>query len=320
MKIALFGCGSIGARHARNLLALGRRDLVLFDPSREARERLAAEHGLRCAATAEEALDSGPRAALVCSPPESHVPLALEAARRGIDLFLEKPLAASLEGVEALAREVAARRLVAMVACNMRFHHGPATLRNLLAEGAAGEPLWARIHSCSFLPRWRPSQDYRRSYTASPEQGGALLDCIHEIDLALWLLGPATLRAAAVAPARAIGLGVDGLAELLLDHAGGALSSVHVDFVTRDYRRGIVVAGTRGTLDWDFAAGDVRRFGEEGALEGRFPEPKGWETNRMYLAEMEHFLRCVETRASPANGIAGGVSALRLALEARRTT
>jgi predicted dehydrogenase len=274
---------------------------------------------VRCVASAEEALDPPPRAALVCAPPGLHVPLAIEAARRGCDLFLEKPLAHSLEGVAALEREVAARGLVAMVACNMRFHHGPATLRNLLMEGAVGEPVWARIHSSSWLPRWRPGQDYRGSYTASPDQGGALRDCIHEIDLALWLLGPARLRAAAVLPARPIGLEVDGLAELLLEHAGGALSSVHVDFVTRDYRRGITVAGTRGTLDWDFGSGEVRRFGEDGAPVGAFPEPPGWETNRMYLSELEHFLRCVRTRSAPANGIAGGAAALRIALEARGT-
>src|SRR5262249_44881068 len=154
------------------------------------------------------------QAVLVTAPTHLHVPLAREAAAHGCDLFIEKPLSHSWDGVEELRHEVRRRGLVTMVGCNMRFHPGPARVHELLRRGAIGRPLAARIFTGSYLPDWRPGTDYRKSYSASSERGGGvLLDCIHEIDLALWYFGPARLAAAVAAPAETIGLDVEGVAE-----------------------------------------------------------------------------------------------------------
>ena len=195
------------------------------------------------------------------------------------------------------------------------------TLANLnsLAEKAVGEILSARIQVSSYLPRWRPQQDYRQSYSASTEWGGAILDCIHEIDLGLWYFGPAGLVASAQLPARSLGLQTEGLVEMILRHESGVLSSIHLNYMQRDYRRGCQVIGTQGTLYWDFSERCVRLFGEDGNLHTTIPEPDGWETNQMYLEEMKHFLHALATRTPTSNPISGGLAALKIALEARRS-
>ena len=323
MRVAVLGCGSIGRRHARNLLALGMgaSDLVLYDPDPAAQERL---EGIRGEfVTALDAVwQSGPRVVFVTSPTDRHVSLALEAARRGCDLFIEKPLSHTLEGVETLCREVEARRLVSMVGCNMRFHPGPALVRELLQTGAVGRVLAARIHTGSYLPDWRPGTDYRHGYSASAERGGgAILDCIHEIDLALWYFGDAALLFAATSPADSIGLDVDvdveGVAELLLRHGSGALSSVHLSFVQRDYQRECTIVGTEGTLSWRFAEPCVRWRGNAVEPEREYPLPSGWQLNDMYLDELRAFLPCVESRAATPQTVRQGQAVLGLALEAK---
>ena len=41
-----------------------------------------------------------------------------------------------------------------------------------------------------YLPAWRPSRDYRETYTAQSAQGGGiLLDASHEIDYVRWIGG-----------------------------------------------------------------------------------------------------------------------------------
>jgi predicted dehydrogenase len=315
LRVAGLGCGSIGRRHLRNLAALGCRDVVAYDPSPEARAAVAAETGLAPVATLAEVWQSGPDAALVAAPTDRHVELALEACRHGCHLFVEKPLSHSLAGVDELIAAAAGR--VTMVGCNMRFHPGPDAVKRLLEEGAVGSPLVARIYTGSFLPRWRPGQDYRRSYSASPACGGAILDCIHELDLALWYFGPATLLAAAHQPARSLGLETDGLAEALLRHRGGVLTSVHLNFVQRDYHRGCQVVGSEGTLYWDFAARKVWLHGPEGEVIGGAEEPAGWDVNQMYVDELRHFLRAAAHGTPSCNPLAGGRAALELALEMR---
>lgn len=318
LKVAVLGCGSIGRRHLRNLAALGVEEVVAFDPSAQARQAAVADApAVRAVDDLEEVWRSTPDAVLVATPPASHVLLARTAIREGCHVLIEKPLSHSLEDVDKLLAEAMDAGVTHMVACNMRFHPGPRWIKAALSAGVIGEVLHARIKTGSYLPTWRPHQDHRASYSASVEHGGAILDCIHEIDLALWYLGPARLRASAVRQATSIGLSTDGLADLLLVHAGGALSNVHLNFVQRDYQRTCELVGSEGTLRWDFHRG-AERYDASGVLVEHVPTPPTWSVNEMYVDELRHFLDAASARTPTTNPIEGGVAALRLALEARK--
>ena len=318
MRIAVLGCGSIGRRHIANLRRLGCDNLIAYDPALAARQQVERDVGVRCLATVEAIWELQPQVALIAAPSDLHTELALTAVEQGCDLFVEKPLAHTLAGLDRLQAEVAARNLVTMVGCNLRFHPGPATIKGLIETGTVGTLIAARIQTGSYLPRWRPAQDYRQSYSASPEWGGAILDCIHEIDLALWYAGPATLVAAMSLPATTIGLETDGLAEIILRHANGVISNVHLNFIQRDYRRTAQIIGSEGTIIWDFADRRVVIYGPDGQLAQTIVEPAGWELNQMYLDEIAHFLQAVSTRRPTINPLAGGVAALEIALAARK--
>jgi len=314
VTIAVLGCGSIGTRHARNAAALG-HDVIVFDTDPARARHLARELGVVAAASPDDVWSSRPAAAIVATPSAQHVPLALAAVRLGCDVFVEKPLGSTLDGVPDLIDEARARNLVTLVGCNMRFHPGPATVKRLLNERAIGDVAAARLYTGSYLPDWRPGQDYRASYSASAQQGGgAILDCIHEIDLALWYFGPARLSAAIVRPAASLGLAVDGLAELLLEHERGVVSSVHLNFVQRDYQRGCQIIGSTGTLRWDFAGGVTLRRGTTTDTIGM---PDGWSLNQMYVDELAHFIESVTTRQPTIAPLENGRAALEIALTAR---
>lgn len=316
MRVAVLGCGSIGQRHLRNLVALGCRDVVAFEPDEARRAEVARELHVTAVAALADVWTTSPDVALVTAPSFLHVPLALEAARHGCDLFIEKPLSHTMTDVAALEHEARRRDLVTLVGCNMRFHPGPATVKRLIDDRAIGTLLSARLQTGSYLPEWRPGTDYRVGYSASAAQGGgAILDCIHEIDLALWYLGRGRLAAAVTRPASSIGLDVEGLAELLLEHETGAVSSVHLNFLQRDYRRGCQVVGSDGTIYWDFAMPQVRVV--RGDAEELFPLPADWSINQMYVDEMTHFLECVAARRPTTAPLADGAAALELALAAR---
>ncbi len=318
MRIGILGYGSIGRRHARNLTALGQSDLVAFDPDPAARVALEGAAGVRFADTLEDVWRSEVAVVFVTSPSHLHVPQALEAARRGCDLFVEKPLSHGWDGVDTLCAEIAKRSLVSMVGCNMRFHPGPAHVKELLDERAIGRVIAARIHTGSYLPDWRPGTDYRRSYSATASQGGgAILDCIHEIDLALWYFGPGTVAASATVPAETIGLDVEGLAEILIHHDSGVLSSVHLNVVQRDYQRECHVIGSEGTVTWSFSDPSVTCRVGHPTTSRRDPLPANWSVNDMYLDELRHFLGCVDRRSEASYSVNQARATLRLALEAK---
>ncbi len=317
LRIAVLGCGSIGRRHLRNLSALGWHDLLAFDTAASALEAVRLETEAACYTDLHSLWQQQPQLVIVTTPSNLHVELALAAAQRGCALFIEKPLSHSLAGLDVLCAEAEDRHLTNMVGCNMRFHPGPAQIKRLLDEGAIGHILSARIHTGSYLPGWRPNTDYRQSYSANASQGGgAILDCIHEIDLALWYFGTGDVVGAASLPATSIGLAVEGLAELLIRHETGVLSSVHLNFIQHDYRRSCEVIGTQGSLYWDFGEGKVQcyRPSQERLL---IEQPADWTLNQMYLDEMRYFMNCVVNQQPTANNIQRAMATLQVALAAK---
>ncbi|HLN12037.1 MAG TPA: Gfo/Idh/MocA family oxidoreductase [bacterium] len=313
LRVLVVGLGSIGRRHAANLRALGVTALAGYDPGASVPE----VDGLRRVGSLEDGLAWGPDVVFVATPTHLHMQAATAAANLGCHLFIEKPLAHTAEGTESLRAAVERGGLITLVGCNMRFHPGPAEIKRLIDDGAVGTVIAARIQTGSYLPGWRPWMDYRSSYSAHAEQGGgAILDCIHELDLARWYFGPGRVLGAAVVPARTLGLEIEGVAEILIRHDSGVLSSVHLNVVQRDYRRGCQVIGERGTLYWDYEH-PVVTVSRGDASVTTHALPAGWAPNQAYVDEVAGFLRCVRTLAPTVNPIEDALATLSLALTAK---
>jgi predicted dehydrogenase len=316
-RIAVVGCGSAGSRHLRNLAALGCHDLVAVDPDPIQRERAAVAAGACHTPDLQTALATGASVVLVAAPPSLHVPIALDALRAGAALFVEKPLASSLDGVDELIEEAERRNGVALVACNLRFHPGLARVRQLVDAGAIGRVVAARIECGTWLPDWRPSQDYRTGYAARRDLGGGVvLDAIHELDYARWLLGEVESVACFADRLSSLELETEDVAAILLRFASGAIGEVHLDYVQRAYSRTCQLIGEDGTLRWDFASGATSLYSASSGTWESFPLPPGWQVNDMYLDELEHFLACLSGEAEPVQDLRAGRRAVEIALAA----
>ena len=178
----------------------------------------------------------------------------------------------------------------------MRFHPGPARVKQLIDDGQLGKILFARIHTGSYLPEWRPGSDYRSNYAAKTATGGGcLLDCIHEIDLARWYLGEIASVFCCVGHLSSLEIETEDVASLICRHANGAISEIHLDYVQRTYERGCQIVGEQGSAFWDFNGKEVRWFNALSKEWKTYLQPETWEINQMYLDEMRHFLDCVSS-------------------------
>jgi len=107
-RMAVVGCGHLGAIHAR--LLAGRQDVELVavvDPLAACRDRVAAEHGCRALAEPCE-LVGVVDAAVVAVPTGLHAKVSVPLLAAGVDLLVEKPIAGSVEDARAIS--IAARR------------------------------------------------------------------------------------------------------------------------------------------------------------------------------------------------------------------
>lgn len=315
MTLLVAGCGSIGQRHIRNLIAIGAGPVLAFDPSEAARQA-AASAGATPLASLAEGLSRRPDAAIIATPPDLHVAQAIESLDAGAHVFIEKPIAASLEGVDALIARADEAGRVAYVGYNLRFHAAIREIKNRLDAGAIGRLIAIRAEFGQYLPDWRPSRDYRQVYTAQASRGGGvLLDVSHEIDYVRWLAGEVSTVQAIADNSGTLEIDVEDLALMTLRFESGAVGHIHLDCLQRVYSRTCKLIGTSGTLLWDFSEG-IRLYQADTRQWTHLPIVP--DTNEMYVDQMKHFVDCIRGAATPAVTARDGRRVLEIALAARR--
>jgi predicted dehydrogenase len=310
--IGVLGLGSIGLRHARNALSLG-AGVVAYDPSPERQDMLRGEGGI-IAASAAEVLERAD-GVVIATPSEFHRRDLLVALEAGCHVLVEKPLAHGLDGLDAAMDEAERRGLTVYAALNLRVHPCVQWAKQELESGRLGTPLWARFHSCSYLPGWRPHQDYRTGYANDPRTGGVIFDFIHDFDLAAHLFGVPEVLSCSARRTGALELDSEDLADMVLAHPGGVHSTVHVDYVTSPRIRMAEIATTEGVVRADIDARRVLFQGRDGATRADVSFPGTYADD--YVTEMRVFLDCVEGRGVPACSGREAVRVLDRVLRAR---
>ncbi|HXJ81456.1 MAG TPA: Gfo/Idh/MocA family oxidoreductase, partial [Candidatus Methylomirabilis sp.] len=120
MRLLVIGTGSIGVRHCRNLVSLG-HDVVAWDADPGRLREVTRASGVVTADSFEEALAAKTEAALICTPPASHAPVAQRALDAGLHLFVEKPIAATVSDAIRLVAEAERRARLLAIGFNLRF-------------------------------------------------------------------------------------------------------------------------------------------------------------------------------------------------------
>jgi predicted dehydrogenase len=305
MRVLVVGSGPAGRRHAANVSVLGHEPAIARRAGLET-ESLARELGVAVFAGLEAAETWSPEAVIVATPPSAHAEAAEWALHRALPVLVEKPLTHAAASARALAETARGGRLV--VGYNLRFHPALRAIESAVAAGRIGAVLSARAEVGSHLPSWHPEEDYRAGAAARAELGGgALLTLAHELDVVLWIGGPAELVAGAAARVSQLEVDVDDVAELVLRHRSGALSSVHMDFLDRAYNRRSRWIGADATLDWTWN-GPVRLI--DGDREELLWHDEGFDLARTYLDEVAAFLAGDD---SPGDQLGDAVRALEIA-------
>ncbi len=227
-RAAIVGTGAIATSHAEALREAAERiELVaVVDVDADRAAAFATQWGVprvypRVAALLDvEDLD----VVHVCTPPQVHVPLALECLAADVNVLVEKPPALSLSEIDTLI--AAERTSSGRVATVFQHRFGPAAirLRRMVSEGVLGrslvaksDTLWYRDDAYFAVP-WRGTWE---SEGGGPTMGHG----IHQFDLMLSVLGPwQEIRALAARQARDVA--TEDVSMALVTFADGTVASV----------------------------------------------------------------------------------------------
>lgn len=187
MKVLFIGLGSIAKKHIQALREIYTTELVIY-AWRHAKPCQETE-GITNIYTVERALKSSPDFIIISNHTAAHIDTIETVVDWGIPLFIEKPLSHNLVKVEAIQKKIAQQKLTTYVACNLRFLGAINFIKEKLNQEkeVVNE---VNAYCGSYLPDWRPTQDFKKSYSANEQMGGGVhLDLIHEIDYLVHLFG-----------------------------------------------------------------------------------------------------------------------------------
>jgi predicted dehydrogenase len=320
MKAVVVGTGSIGQRHIGNLLHLG-AEVSAFSYRGKSPGDLGLDSRVSLVERWFEGISSDCDVVVIANSTEQHMEVALQAARLGRAIYIEKPLAGSLDGTAALSHLIASNRLVVETGFMLRAHPNLVWMKNAIDGGMLGELMHFRASVGQWLPDWRPGTDHRLAYSAVRDKGGGVIfDLIHELDLLHWLGGRVSDISAMTRHIPMLGIETEAIAQIGLRLDSGVLAQVHLDYVRPGYERTMQVVGHKGVLFWNYSEGTVTFGSPDGTAKVVHRLSPEFERNTIFLASMEHFLRRLETPGLRAlSSFEDGMEALRIALACHRS-
>ncbi|WP_165191009.1 Gfo/Idh/MocA family protein [Caulobacter soli] len=307
-RIAVVGCGYWGKNLVRNFAELGALGAVV-DPRPEVAQALATTHGVRALSLEACLADPTIEGVAVAAPAELHAEVCIAASNAGKHVFVEKPIALTVEDAERMKAAAEANGKALMVGHLLRYHPAFETLADMVRDGAIGAVRYAYSDRLS-LGKFRVEEDVCWSFAP------------HDLSMLLTLMDadPVSVTATGV---DIVTPGVDDMSRIEMAFPGGARAHVFTAWLHPFKRHLLTVVGETGMLVFeDSAAGPEKlRLYRHGIKRGDgAPEPVKAEAEYVpypseepLKRECQHFLDVVEGReATPRTSADEGIRVLKV--------
>jgi predicted dehydrogenase len=320
--VAIIGAGFMGSAHAANYASLGDRVRVktVCGRSPERAERVAEVVGAATDSDLDRVLaDSEIDAVDICVPTPSHRDVAERAFAAGKHVFLEKPLALTVEDAEAIVAAAHRSGKIFMVGLVLRFWPEYVELQRLVERGELGRP------RAVFAQRLSPPADWAEWLRDRERSGGTAVDLmIHDFDQMNALLGtPRSVYASEPEPGH-----VHAVVEY--DEGSGIAEGSMAMPRSYPFSSDIRVLGELGVAEYAFSAAPVEGEGNIGSSSSArglrvFPADgelrvQAVESADPWGPEIEEFVACLEQGRQPEQGTGEqALLALRVSLAANRS-
>lgn len=329
-RIGLVGCGFMGSLHAATLAqSPGVILIAVYDSNEEAGRRVGGEYEAEVAHSLEQLLGEHELDGVVVATPDAlHREPVLAAARAGLGILVEKPLASNVNHAQEMITACEEAGVLLMVGQILRFETTYANLRLALQQGVVGRvvSVFARRHGI-------------RTEAERFGSAGHVLDylAVHDFDMLNWLRGVAPVTVSATAAKRNIyeRFGTPDVVASTLEYGDGSIAVVESGWTLPTSWN-----PQRQPAEWS-PFGDVRLdvFGEEGMLSvdlrtmnligvdsqgWRMPETRHWPMLHGRITgalreEVAHFLDCLRSGSEPVSSGRSALAAVELCAAAHRS-
>lgn len=317
MKALIIGSGSIGLRHATSLRSLRPSvDITFLREGDRADNATVPLEDCKLGFSLEKELAERPDLVVIANPSSLHLRYLEAVINHNIPFYAEKPLVTSEHDLSALKKIILDSSFVPinLVGCNLRFLPSLQAVKEMLQAGNIGKLVRTSFVAGQWLPDWRPQQDYTQSYSAKKELGGGvLLDLIHEIDAAHWLLGDFESTCGVCGKFSNLNIETTDVASILLSRKSGPLVSIQLDYVSRMPVRNYTFVGDTGTIEWDLPKKQLLIHRSKQQTEETPFDPIDYDVPRTYMTAMNELLTAIDEGRPTSQSLDDGIAALETA-------
>ena len=326
MNTAIIGAGGIAEPHVKALASLGVRIAGVLDVNKANAAALAERCGSRAIGDIGE-VGGEIDMVHILTPPSRRVEYVKQAARAGKHIFIEKPIATTVEDAEQIIAAAKGAGVKLMVDFNHRFRDGYLMLKNAYDNGDLGDIVSIYAHRYGaghgFLGAFKQSWRTQKEFLC----GMCVESLSHDIDMILQITGGIKTVSAAATESIADLPGFDNNVSAFFRTRGGAAGSIHASWSSHlgHSERGVI--GTKGSAV--VSGGDLFSFEEFTVRTEDMQYPRTTKLgelfsltdDRSFYRTNEHFLACIRDGSEPSASGADGLRALivsRAILESSR--
>lgn len=309
MKIAFCGLGSIGKRHIRNVCEYlnqrgARHEIHLYrsfvggNIPEDIRSLVSAVYSYDDVVNSNVVYD----VVFITNPTSVHYDTLQRFKHRTKSFFIEKPVFDRTDVDLSLFAEL--KDVVCYVACPLRYC---SALQYVKRHVDFSKAFSVRAISSSYLPDWRPGQDYRKCYSAHRDMGGGVgIDLIHEWDYLTWLFGNPVEVFSIQRKISNLEIDSDDLA-IYIGRTWTTAIELHLDYFGRKTLRTLELYLPDETICCDIEDGRISYL--KSGKEVRLPS----ERNEYQMREIEHFFRIINNEIENDSTMEHGFRVLKLA-------
>lgn len=301
LKICFVGIGSIAKRHIRNLNAVC--DKLGYDVQIDAYRRNSGKvEGISTIYTQIDDIPNNYDVIFITNPTELHMDSLKQFHEKGKNFFIEKPVV-SLGQLEAAKTFQTRDDSVYYVAAPLRYN---AVIEWIKQNIDPKDVISIRSISSSYLPDWRPGQDYRETYSAHKDMGGGVsIDLIHEWDYLTYLFGWPEKVSSMIGRKSSLEIDSDDYAIYIAEFAN-MIAELHLDYFGRKTIREIELFTKDDTILGDIANNRITKLRSNQVID--FHEKRDDYQKR----EIEKFLSMISGKLKIENGYNHGLKVLEL--------
>ena len=301
LKVCFIGVGSIAKRHIRNLREIceNKKINVIIDAFHRSKEVV---EGIDNVYREENDLPSGYDAIFITNPTDQHLSSLKQFHEHGKHFFIEKPVV-SLPQIEEAKNFQQKSDSVYYVAAPLRYNAVIQWIKNNINPS---DVFSVRSISSSYLPGWRPGQDYRKTYSAHRSMGGGVsIDLIHEWDYLTYLFGWPEKVFSMIGRKSNLEIDSDDYAVYIAEFPS-MVAELHLDYYGRKTIREIELFTKDETILGDIASNKITLLRKNRTID--FHE----ERDDYQKRELKHFLDMISGDVEVEKGYEHGIRVLDL--------